>query len=208
MKKILIYLSSDGWKNTITLIIKSIIKRLYYQTTTNFYIWEKKNEMFENHQVINNLSIKEIRLDEIESLDFPRLKLLTYKKWMNDGGHVYVSFLNEKPVGFAWTHLNSYHIHGVGTFKLYKNEYWSGPTFVLNSLRGLGINKAQLAFQFNHLPNNSIVFTSINENNAPSIRSYAKYGYKLIGFHKINILFGKRKHQIEGDIIKERLLLS
>ena len=64
-------------------------------------MWEKKNETFENNQEIRNLSVKELTLDEIESIDFPRLKLLNYKEWLKDGSHVYVSFLNGKPVGFA-----------------------------------------------------------------------------------------------------------
>ncbi len=208
MKKILIYLSSDGWKNTIALIRKSILKKICYHTTTSFYMWEKKNETFENNQEIRNLSVKELTLDEIESIDFPRLKLLNYKEWLKDGSHVYVSFLNGKPVGFAWTHSKSYHIHGLGTFKLYENEYWSGPTFVLNSLRGRGINRTQKIFQLNHLPKNSSIFTSINENNIPSIRSNVRYGFKPIGFHKTNVLFGKSNNLIEGDVLKERLILS
>lgn len=207
MKKILIYIKSDGWKNSIRMIIKSILYKIYYQTCTNFYVMEKKDKRFQNENNSDDLIVRELNVEEVASLDFPRLKLLDYEKWLNNGSHLYVSFLKGNPVGFVWTHQNNYYIHDLGTFILNKNEYWSGPTFVYHTLRGRGINKNQKLFQLNHLPNNSIIFTSINEKNIPSIRSNVRYGFRQIGCINTKIIFGKKKNKIEGSLLKERLAL-
>ncbi len=179
IRKILIYYKSDGIKETITFIIKSLMSFIYKNSTTNFY---KSGNTTYNLEIPQhkNITIKEITTSELINIKFPRLELLPCKKWMQNGSKLYICFFQDKPIAFTWSHFNNYQIHGVGKFTLKQDEYWIGPTFVHKNYRGLGLNKYQIHFQMSK-NKEKIAVTSVNHNNIASIKSFEHWNFSLIG---------------------------
>ena len=178
IRKVLIYYKSDGIKETITFIIKSLLSFIYKNSTTNFYKSNNTTYNFEAPQ--QEFIIQEITYPELVNIKFPRLKLLPCKKWLENGSKLYVCFFQDKPITFTWSHFNNYQIHGIGKFTLKKNEYWIGPTFVHKDYRGLGLNKYQIHFQMSKSKDKTAI-TSVNNSNIASIKSFEHWNFSLIG---------------------------
>lgn len=130
-------------------------------------------------------------MTELERLDFPRLKMLAWRKWLSVGSRCYVGFHNGIPVSYTWTHFGEYSIHGIGRFRLAEEECWLGPTFVHKDYRGKGYNKKQIAFQMS--AEDKVCYTSVNSRNLPSIHSFVRLGYECVGSVAVKNLFGHKR---------------
>jgi len=177
IKKFLIYCKSDGISSALRFTFKTMSSYFYTRSKTVFFELDKPSLKIQQN---SDFIVKNMTLADLDSINFPRLKLLDYKKWIQNGSKLYIGFVNGTPISFTWTHYNNYKIHGLGHFILKENECWIGPTFVHKNFRGRGYNKEQIASQIAN--NNSIKFyTSINSNNMPSIKSFVHWGFVKVG---------------------------
>lgn len=194
MRKFFIYCESDGFKSAVFFLRKTLCRFIFRKSKTYFYAVQKVSM---EYKPIEGYEIRELPLEEVESLHFPRLKVCNYKKWFAEGGKVYVGFYNGVPVSYTWTHFGKYHFSGLGDFLMGNSECWIGPTFVHRRYRGLGLNRAQLLYQIanEHL---SICYGSANESNISSIKSIERIGFKKIGSVSVLEILGKKKVYIDG----------
>lgn len=202
-RKFLVYCSSDGIGNALRFAIKTCVNIFYSNSTTIFF---RCDELC--HAIAElPADMKEFKLfsEEVQLIDLPRLQLLDCKRKFDEGQVLYVVYSDSKPVSFSWTAPNFYKIHGIGKFKLAAHEFWIGPTFVLNRYRGKGLNKKQIAAQMGANGERAVYFTSVNENNLPSIKSFLSLGYKESGrVHKSKVLF-HTSISVTGNDLKNKL---
>lgn len=210
MNKFLVFCKSDGIKNAIVFSIKSITNILFHHSCTKCIYLERKtfqevsNPDWEkyNYKVFN-------KVEEISNLPFDRLKLLPYKKWIENGSFVIVAFDGTTPAAFGWTHFKSHSIHYVGTFDMGNNIAWLGPSFVHKDYRGKGLQKLIIQLGIKTAPNNIDCFiTSVNSENTPSLSSLFKLGFKegLIISTKTGILSNNTTEIEEVDINSKKYL--
>ncbi|NLV20341.1 MAG: hypothetical protein GXY51_12745 [Bacteroidetes bacterium] len=206
-KKILTYFKSGGLKEVVTYGWTYVRKIVYYKSETIFFYLEKKDF---NKQPYKNSEIKfkiVQKLEDIEEINFNRLKTVDYKKWISRDSYAIVGYLDSKPVSFTWTHLRFIPTFGMCPIKHAKGMSWTGPSFVDKSVRNQGINIAQKSFQIEHSPTDINYFiTSARKANIPSIRALNRVGYK-VGLIMIKYygLFSNRKtvlkYENEGKLL-------
>lgn len=194
IKKFLIYCKSDGITNAMRFVGKSFLSPILKNSETVFYKWDEEHDT----TPLSSIQIQEISIQNMERLDFPRLKLTAYRKWMDAGSRVFIVLIDNKPVAFTWSHYGDYLIHGTGTFCLSSNECWIGPTFVDRHYRGRGLNKAQIQYQMAH-SDAQVYYTSVNVNNMPSRRSFEHWGFKEIGRTIERGWFNHTRFLIKGE---------
>lgn len=125
-----------------------------------------------DYKIISNV-------EDLENVNFPRLKSCPWRKWLNEGSRVALIYENGEPVAFGWTHFKSHSIDAVGIFDLGDNIAWLGPSFVHHKHRGHGLQKALISIGVNDAPKSIQSFiTSVNAGNIPSLRSFEKCGFK------------------------------
>ena len=180
MNKFLVFCKSDGIKNAIWFSIKSITNVLFHHSSTKCIYLERKSFRQISKPEWDRYSYKIFdKAEDIATLPFDRLKLLPYRKWMENGSLVIVAFDGKTPVAFGWTHFRSQTIHYVGTFDMGDDIAWLGPVFVHKDSRGKGLQKLIMQLGITTAPNNINCFiTSVNSGNAPSWSSLLKLGFK------------------------------
>lgn len=178
IEKIKSYIHSGGITEVFSYACTYMKKIFYYKSETIFLYIAKENvkqintETEFSFKIINNSSV-------LDKLDFPRIKTLPYDKWLDNGSIAIIGFYDNKPVSFTWTHFKSHTIHGLGTVDLSKNKCWIGPTFVHKTMRGKGMNKAQIIHQIKHSAEETSYFiTSANSKNLASVKSFEKLGFQ------------------------------
>lgn len=181
MKKLLIYLSSDGLINTMEFVFKVIISFFYYKSET-VCIYAKRNALNHVHkEQWKDFDCKYYNnAEDVRHLNFERLKLLPYEKWFEEGSLLCVLFSGGMPIAFGWSHFHYHNIKHVGHFDLGNDIAWIGPQFVHEKYRGLGLQKMIVQNSIQSLPDNiKNVITSVNGSNLPSIHSF-----ESLQFHK------------------------
>ena len=185
IKKIFIYLKSDGFVNALKFTLKSVTSMVYNHSLTNIY-----KTTVGSSEYNGNVDIKEVSLKDAEAMVFPRFELLPFKKWLNNKSHLYVAYIDGQPVGYSWIHYNSYHFAGDYNFSIDGNECWFGPSFVKKEFRGQGIQKALTAYRLSQVKDTTI-YTSVSSNNIASNKCMLRSKFELIGTVHITTLFGK-----------------
>lgn len=180
MGKLLIYLFSDGWKNTLSFLLKRIRSVFYYQANT-FCFYAKKDDIKKvykdfwkeyDYRIIQNA-------EDVRCLNFSRLSLLPFEEWIKAGSVLCMLFKNDKPIGFGWIHFHHHTIKNVGRFDLGNNVAWVGPQFVHKNYRGYGLQKLIVLQCIANMPKNiEAVITSVNQSNIPSLHSYEKMNFR------------------------------
>lgn len=178
IKKFLIFKRSDGLVNTLKFSFKGLCSLLYTHSVTNFYTKENCDIKFNENKIF---SIKRVSSGELEKINFPRLKLLSWRKWLDKGANLYITYDDNKPIGYTWSHFNNYEIHGTGVFCMSDKECWIGPTFVDKDYRGKGANKAQILYQLICENDIQSFYTSVNNKNIASIKSFKRNGFRFMG---------------------------
>lgn len=198
IRKFFVYCKSDGVGAAFDYAIATVLSFLYRRSTTNFYRCDV-GITTTPPLAADQFAVRECNMAELEQLNFPRLKMLAWRKWLSEGSRCYVGFHNGIPVSYTWTHFGEYSIHGIGRFRLAEDECWIGPTFVRKDCRGKGYNKKQIECQM--AVENKVCYTSVNARNMPSIRSFARLGYECVGSVVVKNLFG-HKHISYSETMK------
>ncbi len=201
-KKFSVYCSSDGFWNAVRYAFKTLLNLVYVNSTTVFLRCVEPLSAVSDSVAFKILNDK----DEVERLDFPRLKMLDCDGKLRDGHRLYVGFVNGKPVSYSWTAMGSYHILYVGSFELGDKEYWIGPTFVLNAFRGRGLNKAGINRQIHDV--DGVCYTSVNSGNKPSLHSFLSLGFEEIGRVKYKKFLCFSSVDIKGSELKSKMLIQ
>lgn len=205
IKKLLIYIKSDGLYNTFSYLCNALKQKIYKKSITRFYVLS--NEANQIKTKIVDSDIIKVNKDTISDINFPRLLQTDYRSWLDHGSELYVTYKNNQPVAYTWTHYNKYVIHGAGVFEMNDKECWIGPTYVLNKFRGQGLNKIQILNQISKTKS-SCFYTSVNVKNIPSSKSFEKIGFKCIGEICTVYKWGTRRSYISGsDIFKRKIKL-
>ena len=148
--------------------------------------------------------IKEVGANEVERMDFPRLKLLDWRKWLENKSRLYVAYVGNEPVGYAWIHYHSYHFAGKYNFGIEENEVWIGPSFVKKEFRGKGLQKALTQYRLSKIKN-CTVYTSVNSNNIASNKCMKRNNFEFMGTVTITTLFGKEIKTAITPQIKDKI---
>ena len=198
IKKFFIYLKSDGFTEAIRFTCKSITSFFYNKSQTNIY--HKKET---GTSIRNEYDIRQLSLTDVENLDFPRLKILPYRKWLNNNSKLYVIYVNNQPAGFSWIHFGDYKFtHG---YKFLINKgCWAGPQFVHKDFRGRGLQRIIVAHNISK-ENGKDIYTSVNKNNIASNKCMIRNNFELVGTVTITTLFGKEIKMVITPQIKDKI---
>ena len=199
IKKFFIYLKSDGFWNAIKFTTKSITSIIYNHSVTNIYKRETGDEEY-NKEII----IKELQIPEVEKINFPRLKLLSWRKWLGNKSRLFVAYIGDEPAGYSWIHPNDYHFAGKYNFKITENEFWIGPSFVKKEFRGKGLQKAMIQYSLSQIKNKT-VYTSVSHNNIASNKCIQRNNFEFMGTVTITTLFGKEIKTVITPQIKDKI---
>lgn len=203
IRKFIVYCKSDGLLNALKFSLKACVSFFYRNSTTLFFrrIYVPIAQSSFPDEMKNYVSVNELR-----QIDMPRLYLLDCKSKFAEGQQLYVTFDHGTPVAFSWTAIHHYYVHGVGDFLLNDNEYWIGPTFVMKSHRGRGLNKMQIMAQMNDYA--GTFYTSVNSFNVPSIKSFLSLGFKEIGHVTYKKFLCFSSFSIVGDLLKNKIRVN
>lgn len=181
MRKVLIFIKSDGLLNTLKFILKGVVSKLYYRSHTLCLYGERKYIEIKRKSVWDKFQCRFIdAIEEIESLNFDRLKILPCRKWLELGSKLCVVFTDDIPIAFGWIHFREHKIDYVGKFDMGNETAWLGPYFVHRKYRGNGLQQLIIKQGIEIAPININAFiTSVNASNIPSLNSFEKNGFKL-----------------------------
>ena len=181
IKKFLVYAKSDGIGEATNMAIKSLASLFFSYSQTCYLMLDVLDFVPSGGLNSSHFNIKEITSsEEALALGFDRLSGCPISKWFLAGCRLFVGFDGETPVCYTWTHFHQYRINSTALFGLSDAEEWIGPTFVLKSHRGLGYNKAQIAYQV-AASSSKQIYTSANIGNIASVKSFERLGFRLIG---------------------------
>ncbi len=203
MKKIQVYLRSDGFRNTLSFMIRSIVSLFYKNSETVFL----ELPVVTLKETTKDTSIEFNFLEDINMLPgrFDRLQLLNVRDWYSRGSHCLVGMQKGEFISFAWSHVGAYKIHEGLTFILPENSGWVGPLFVDCHHRSKGINKQQVVklLRESHF---EYAYTSVGSWNIPSLRALRRIGFAEIGRIREITIFGWRIYvATKGEKLSEFL---
>ena len=202
MGKFIAYCKNDGFFNAMRYALTAVTGKIYRHSETEFVKINIDRPW--DMPTISNYEIKPITVNEISSLDFPRLLSQPWRQWFDIGSELYVGFYDGAPATYSWIHYAYHDMGELGKFVLNKGECWVGPTFVDNKYRGKGLNKAQMLQNFKDA-NATIAFGSFNTENTASKVSCLKVGFEIYGKASCTKTLFSKKVLIEGDLLKEHL---
>lgn len=182
IRKLWIFLASDGWKNTWAFIRKSIIGKFYYQSRTYCLFAEKSDIGSLSDPDWKDYEYRTIRNgdDYSDLMKFGRFCLLPYREWLENGSIACVLFHDGIAVAFSWIHFRTHKIEYVGIFDMGDDIAWIGPMFVHRKHRGHGLQKMMIQRMAEDLPVGiKAVITSVNAANFPSLKSFEKCGFRI-----------------------------
>lgn len=206
IKKFLIYVNSDGLYDAIKYTFKSITSQFYNNSITNIYYRKcNSNVSHETTHSIKLYTLEDIR--DVEKIDFPRLKLLPYKKWLESNSKLYILYIEDTPAAFSWIHYNNYEFTHGYKFLINKNECWAGPQFVHKNYRGNGLQRIIVSHCIAK-ETSKVVFTSVNVNNIASNKCMIRNDFELIGTITTTSQFGKEIKRNTSATLKDRITIE
>lgn len=180
MRKILVFIASDGWAHTFSFILKHV-KSLFFHRSITLCLYARREDIAVfSTPVWEEYDCKILHsMEELKALHFDRLMLYPCQKWIDAGSTVCVIFKNNVPVAFGWNHFIRHDIKYVGDFELGDNIAWVGPQFVHKIHRGYGLQKLIILQSILNMPKNiQTIITSVNQSNLPSLRSFEKMKFR------------------------------
>lgn len=177
-------MKSDGFTNTMKFTLKTLTSCIYNRSITNVY---HKKEGCQNNETDDD--IRYMTLSDIKKLDFPRLKILPYPKWINLGSKLYVLYIDGQAAGFSWIHFCDYKFTDRLAFTIDNNSCWAGPQFIHKDYRGRGLQRIIVEYSINKEKGKDI-YTSVNSNNIASIKCMMRNNFELIGTANITTFCG------------------
>lgn len=179
-------MKSDGFANALKFTLKSVTSLFYNKSITNIY--HKKIEEDKSYE--SDYDIRILTLSDIENLDFPRLKILPYRKWIDSGSKLYVIYINDSPAGFSWIHFCDYKFTDGLKFDIDNESCWAGPQFIHKDYRGKGLQRIIVEYCINRESGKN-VYTSVSNKNIASNKCMERNNFELIGNVHITTLLGK-----------------
>jgi len=177
----------DGLRETLSLVVDNIGNRTGLRPSNTFLFVNDSTEPVET----GNIEYESFWLtDETQLRDFSILGRIdndTAVKWLNDNHKMFVINDGKDIIAYGCVRFHKYKINENVEIMLDEDEAWLGPVFVNCGYRNRGINSFQIASIVRAERENGInrIFTGINSRNYPSIISYLKNGFKIIGFHHV-----------------------
>ena len=176
LKKLLIFLRSDGPRATLGFIANGIQAKLGRKSVTIGLYRQAGQLPLDLPRTTTLLTVT--NAEQLEALHFDRLSLTPYRHWFELGSVCHVLCRDNQPVGFGWTHFRQHHIDRFGLVDLGDNKAWLGPYFVLHNHRGHGYQRLLIAACVNNLPPHiQYALTSVNSRNTPSLRSFQRLDF-------------------------------
>lgn len=99
------------------------------------------------------------------------------------GDIIFVGYVNDQISTYVAINLKEKTFSGRHKLFLGKNKAFISMVLTIPSMRGFGLNPALVTFALTRLQSNGVtsVFTDVNRENIPSIRSIQKAGFQIIG---------------------------
>ncbi len=204
IKKFFIYCESDGIFSAICSFGNNMCRLFYRKSETVFFVKKADNDILINC-ISADFVIKEIFIEDINFLEFPRLKLLPIDDWLTKGSRLFVTFYKGYPIGYCWIHFNCHLLSNLCSFLLEENECWIGPDFVHKKFRGRGLQKFSIDYRV-ALMSGRVCYTCTNKSNIASAKSYFKAGFENVGSIIKTRIFNKSKLVIKGDILIDKAI--
>ena len=133
----MIFINSDGLLNTLRFIVNAIISRLGRKSITLCLVGKKADLKVQNRDCWSRFRSRIYTTpEELNSVNFPRLKCTPYTRWLRAGAVCRVVFETDIPVAFSWTHYEEHSVNKIGTFDMGNDIAWLGPYFVHKKYRG------------------------------------------------------------------------
>lgn len=179
MGKIFTFVRSDGLYNTLKFIWNALRIKICHTSHTYCLFADRNDIIFGKrggdvkHKVISDI-------ETLEAINFPRLKLSPWRKWLRDGSRVLILFENDVPIAFGWMHFKCHYVRSVGNLDLGDDKAWLGPYFVHRKYRGRGLQRVAISLGVDNAPKSINAFvTSVNSLNMASLRSFEKSGFQI-----------------------------
>lgn len=181
MNKLLIYLKQEGLSATIAKVISFLFKG---SSTTDFYCCVNPVSCANRNSVV----LKYLTYTELNKFDqikfFSHINGADYIESTNQ--FILTAYYEDEMVGYVAAEYDKLKdIHGLGKFKLNKDEAWVGPVYVCRKYRKKGVSSYLISGTLQQLKQRfciASVYTCINADNISSIRSFEKNGFKKIGY--------------------------
>ena len=183
IKKVIEFIQSDGWLNTIRFILNGIWSALGRKSVTLCLVGKRIDLKISYREYWNQFRIKAYTSsDALESVNVPRLKYTPYHRWFDEGAICRVVFKADIPVAFSWTHYKEHSIGNVGIFDMGDSIAWLGPYFVHKNYRGLSLQQLMINQDVSNASENITSFiTSVNQRNTASLHSFLKLNFFIGG---------------------------
>lgn len=209
---------TNGFINTVAKIIDRILKKLGLRVSETYFFQIDLNDV-----ELRNSRMKPYKmeyLDHDRKTQFENMKYFDFLDvnsfLVSDKADILIALDESEIIGYICVHQGVDHlIYNLGYWSLNDNEAWIGPTYVVNDYRNKGIHGKLINEFVKQGYSNGIskIYTAINSENIPSIRSFSKVGFKLIGRVKIRKT-ANRKISVElldinnKNVLKEKLTVS
>lgn len=179
IKKIVIFIQSDGWNNTLKFIVNGVLGVLGRKSITLCLVCRRSDVKIHKLAHWSQFVSKTYKsLEDLENVRFPRLKYNPCRRWFDEGSVCRIVFKNDVPVAFSWTHGKKHNIDKVGTFDMGDSINWLGPYFVCKEYRGLSLQQLMIYQDILEAPESITSFiTSVNQKNVASLHSFMKLGF-------------------------------
>ncbi len=199
IRKIMVFIESDGLLNTLRFIVNAIIGGLGDKSITLCLVGKKADLKVQNRNCWSRFSSRTYTTtEELDSVNFPRLKYTPYTRWLKAGAVCRVVFEADIPVAFSWTHYEKHSINKIGTFDMENDIAWLGPYIVHKKYRGLSLQQFLIGQDVLECGKDINCFiTSVNQENASSLHSFLKLGFHIGG--NCTNSHGKTKVDIEDE---------
>ncbi len=198
----------DGIRETLFLIASNAGYRIGLRPSDTFLFVNDGEWNFET----GNIEYESFWLSDEEQLDsftiLGRIDNQKAAKWLNYGNRLFVVVDGKDIIAYGCARSGSYDINENIRIMLAEDEIWLGPVFVNHKYRNRGINRFQISSIVRAERDRGIrrIFTGISSKNYPSIISYMRNGFSIIGFYHIRDgIFCRRKEKL-FDLTEDQYL--
>lgn len=186
MLKIMNSLKMNGFTKTVVIIINRILKTFGLQVSETYFFQIDLDDakLQNNNQKLYKLEYlgydRKMQFESIKYFEFLDVNNLL----ASNKADILIALDGSKIIGYICVHRGINHlIHNLGYWNLNEDEAWIGPTYIIKDYRNKGIHKDLINVIIKDSYSKGIkkIYTAINSKNIPSIRSFSKVGFKLIG---------------------------
>lgn len=175
----------DGVRGTFSLIVSNVGCRMGLRSMDTYLLV---------NDCVKDIEVRDIEYDgfwldsEDQLNNFNILGRIDKKKvwgWINSNVRIFAFADGSNIIAYGCAWSKSYKINKSIGINMNEDESWLGPVFVNFHYRNKGINKSQISSIVKAERDRGVkrIFTAINTGNIPSIISYMRNGFSIIGLH-------------------------